>query len=367
MANFTNITANFSNSWSIQNNMACDTFDVSFAVKITRMLVFCIIILLSVVGNTLIVTIVCKRPELRNTVNYFIVNMAVSDILAATAAPVQLAEIAASSLKWQIDGTAGLVFCKLITFVYQLSIAVSVQSLVWIALDRFVAVVFPMKAHLISSRFRAFAIASTWTVAMIIKSLDLYVVLDLVEIYDGVNVCAQDFETTAFWYRDYARAYTAIFHVAPVILVTLLYCIIVLTLRRQEKHLGSKEVHQRTRRKQGAIRTSFCAMAAFNICVLPLISFYMLLEYEIPMSCSLYKVVWILSYTLFYSSSTTNPIICITFVRGYRRGLREIFNSCCNERLPRLQQKAKENTDEITLQMFRVIPGTRENLAFSDK
>ena len=367
MVNFTNITANFSNSLSIQNNMACDTFDVSFAVIITRMLVFCIIILLSVVANTLIVIIVCKRPELRNTVNYFIVSMAVSDfLLAATAAPVRLAEIAASSFKWHIDGTAGLICCRLITFVNQLSIAVSVQSLVWIALDRFVAVVFPMKAHLISSRFRALAIASTWIVAMVIKSLDLYV-LDLVEIYDGVNVCSQDFETTAFWYRDYARAYTAIFHVAPVILVTLLYCIIVLTLRRQEKHLGSKEVHQRTRRKQGAIRMSFCATAAFNICVLPLISFYMLLEYEIPMSCSLYKVVWILSYTLFYSSSTTNPIICITFVRSYRRGFREIFNSCCNERLPRLQQKAKENTDEITLQMFRVIPGTRENLAFSDK
>ena len=56
-------------------------------------------------------------------------------------------------------------------------------------------------------------------------------------------------------------------------------------------------------------------------------------------------------------------------MRNYRRGLREIFDSCCSERtkrLPKIQQKAKENTEEITLQMFRVIPGTRENLAFSE-
>ena len=109
--------------------------------------------------------------------------------------------------------------------------------------------------------------------------------------FGRVSICTQDFETTSFSYRDYARTYTALFHVAPVIPLTILYCIIAFTLQIQEKILGSKEVHQRARRKQGAIRMSFFVMAAFNISVLPLISLYILSEYEVHVSCSLHKVV----------------------------------------------------------------------------
>ena len=80
---------------------------------------------------------------------------------------------------------------------------VSVQSLIWIALDRFVAVVFPLKVYLISSRIRALAKTSTWIVAIGMKSLDLYI-LELVEIGDRV-ICTQDDDAPEFSYKDYAR------------------------------------------------------------------------------------------------------------------------------------------------------------------
>jgi len=121
--------------------------------------------------------------------------MAVSDfLLPFTSIPVRIAETVTSSPQWHIDGTAGLIFCKLNVFMDRVSFAVSVQSLCWIALDRFVAVVFPMKLHLISSRFRALAIASTWILAMTLRSLDLYS-LELVEIGDGV-ICTSSLDTS---------------------------------------------------------------------------------------------------------------------------------------------------------------------------
>jgi len=132
---------------------------------------------------------------MRNTINYFIVNFAVSDFLRPfTSIPFRIAEIVTSSPRWHIHGTAGLIFCKLNVFMDSVSFAVSLQSLCWIALDRFVAVVFPMKLRLISPRFRALAIASNWIVAMTIRSLDLYS-LELVEIDDGV-VCTFSLDTT---------------------------------------------------------------------------------------------------------------------------------------------------------------------------
>ena len=241
----------------------CNIFDIPFSVKVTQILVFSVILLCSLVGNSLIITIVWKRPELRETVNYFIVNMAVSDfIFTLISIPVRLTEIATSSHQWHLNGTAGLVFCKLYVFLMGISVAVSTQSLFWIGLDRFVAVVFPMKVHYISSRFRAFAIASTWIVAMSVRSIDFYL-LHLVEVSDVV-FCAYKPDRAAMVNEDYPRAYTALFVYVPFIAVTILYCVIAVTLRRQQKALPCSMVHQRTRRKQKAVSCHFASWPHFT-------------------------------------------------------------------------------------------------------
>ena len=250
----------------------CNIFDIPLSVKVTEILVFSVILLSSLVGNSLIITIIWKRPELSMTVNYFIVNMVVSDfIFASMSIPVRLTETATSSHKWHLSGTAGLVFCKLYVFMERVSLAVSTQSLVWIGLDRFVAVVFPMKVHCISSRFRAFAIASTWIVAMSVRSIDMYL-LHLIEVADGGVICTIKPDRLAMVNEDYPRVYTALFIVVPFIAVTILYCVIAVTLRRQQKALPCSTVHQRTRRKQEAVKMSFSIMAAFYVCLVPLIS-----------------------------------------------------------------------------------------------
>ena len=132
-----------------------------------------------------------KRPELKKTVNYFIVSMAFSDLVfSLTAIPFTLVEMSSSNWQWPIGGTAGSILCKLKNFLRSVSLTVSILSLVWIALDRFVAVVWPMKVHLITSRFRAFAIASTWLVALTVTSTDLYLSDPLEE--NGTITCIED-------------------------------------------------------------------------------------------------------------------------------------------------------------------------------
>ena len=345
----------------------CNIFDIPFSVKVTEILVFSVILLSSLVGNSLIITIVWKRPELRKTVNYFIVNMAVSDfIFASMSIPVRLTEIATSSHQWHLSGTAGLVFCKLYVFMELVSFAVSTQSLVWIGLDRFVAVVFPMKVHCISSRFRAFAIASTWIVAMSVKTIDMYL-LHLVEVTDGGVICTNKPKIAAMVNKDYSRVYTALFVVVPFIAVMILYCVIAVTLRRQQKVLPCSEVHQRTRRKQEAVKMSFSIMAAFYVCALLTLSQQILIELRIAFSCSFHKVYWILGYVMFYLSLTINPIICLTFVGSYRRGLEEICYLCWSERqLPARNCRTEQNKDEVTLQEIRIIAKTSDNLAYNE-
>ena len=338
----------------------CDVLGNSFLFKITSILVFSIILLISLVGNTLIIVIVYKRKELRKTTNYFIVNMAVSDfIYPLTSIPITLAQIASSSQQWPIGGKAGLVSCKAITFLRRASSTVSIGSLVCIALDRFVAVVFPLKVHLISSRIRSVVIATIWILAVMINSFDLYSV-DL-EGKTGETICTY-FNNTVFSFKLYYYTLRySLFFAGPLIATTVLYCVIAVTLRKQNKSLRGSSVHQKDQRKQQAIKMTFCVIAAFYICYIPSILYTFLGEVQ----CSFSNVLWALSRVSFYSSTTVNPIICLIFVQSYRQGFKKItvgWNKCFASR----SNVETSQPEEITLRDIRIIPGVGENRAFSD-
>ena len=64
---------------------------------------------------------------------------------------------------------------------------------------------------------------------------------------------------------------------------------------------------------------------------------------------------------MYFVSSTINPIICMTFVSSYRRGLREILSWCWSEpRLPASNPRSGVNTEQITFQEVTEIPETRD-------
>ena len=97
--------------------------------------------------------------------------MAISDLIFPLT-PIPLSIIGLETLP--VSVSAGSIVCKLQIFFAGVSLTVSVESLVWIAVDRFIAVVFPIKVHRISTRFRRFAVTSTWIVAVLICSVRLY-------------------------------------------------------------------------------------------------------------------------------------------------------------------------------------------------
>ena len=58
----------------------CNVFELSFPVEVIKILIVSILSLSGLIGNTFIILMVYKRKELRKTTNFFIVNMAVSDL-----------------------------------------------------------------------------------------------------------------------------------------------------------------------------------------------------------------------------------------------------------------------------------------------
>ena len=78
-------------------------------------------------------------------------NMAMSDLLYPTFLfPVLLADVHVGS--WLIGGTLGQALCKLKVFPADCSVLVSIQSLVLIAVDRFGALVVPLRSPVVTRR-----------------------------------------------------------------------------------------------------------------------------------------------------------------------------------------------------------------------
>ena len=157
-------SANLTTTTNVSRPSSCSIAGNSKAGKVGFTFACCLILVVSLAGNSLIAIIVYKTKSMRKTINYFIPNMAVSDLLF----PVFIFPLIFIELH---DGFGVLIghleqiFCKVRIFLVYFSCCVSVESYILIAVERFVAVVFPLRASLFNSKLCPFFILGTWFVS----------------------------------------------------------------------------------------------------------------------------------------------------------------------------------------------------------
>ena len=339
-----------------QENSTCVFVD-SNAEKIIKLCACCLVLLGSLFGNILIILIVYKNQDLRKTINYFIVNMAASDLLfPLILIPAQITQLVTEPLQWHVRGIVGSIFCKLYIFAGSVSLLVSAQSLVWIAIDRFVAVVFPIKLGLITGSIRTKAIISTWIFAGVFY-FPLLVTSGLAE--SGNNTfCASVSKNSTFLNKGSFEAYNwlhlTIRIFAPLFLMTLLYSAIAITLKKGTKALTDnppKIGGQRyLKKRRQATQMAVVILVLFYICVIPysLLSF---VESSRP-SCDFQRSFYLIAIFMFFLSSVVNPIICLSFVESYRRGLKNIVCYFCG-----IRDSKRAKQQRITLKEVKNLSG----------
>ena len=132
----------------LASNESCVYFAESSApVKYVRAFAYILLMLISLFGNVAVITIVSRNKRMWTTTNFLIANMAASDLLISVfAVPREVVEIVSGYRRWLLGGPVGLILCKFVFFFQDMSTAVSIQSLVVIAFDRYRAIVFPFHA-----------------------------------------------------------------------------------------------------------------------------------------------------------------------------------------------------------------------------
>ena len=288
---------------------------------------FCLVFLVSLAGNTVIGIIVYKTKTMRKPINFFIVNMAMSDLLFPIfVIPRDIQLLYTNS--WLIGGPLGQALCKLVYFLANVSYAVSVQSLVLIAVDRFGAVVYPLRSPLISLKLCPFFILATWIVAMIINFTDLFA-LKLVEVPGGL-FCSLHWEESfgdSSSYESYLVSWFVIFLFIPLLLITILYITIYRKLKSQ-KIPGEQSANagqQRQQRERNVLKMSIAIVLGFAVCWLPFAIFSFLVPFASDKWSCGFLYFYLVAYVMGCINCAINPCICFIFSRNYRVGLKTLL------------------------------------------
>ncbi|KAG5876400.1 hypothetical protein JTB14_024283 [Gonioctena quinquepunctata] len=187
----------------------------------TLIILYCSLILLGALGNTLVIISVVRKPAMRTPRNMFIVNLAVADLLLCTVTmPLTLMEI----LTKYFPLGETLFICKIIGILQATSTYVSTISITAIALDRYQVIVYPTKESL-QLFGAALILLLIWVVALIL-AMPLFIVRHLIHHtislgndYLNINFCIEN------WPIEHGRAYYSIFslifqYTLPIIIVS---------------------------------------------------------------------------------------------------------------------------------------------------
>ncbi|XP_078370455.1 neuropeptide Y receptor type 6-like [Oculina patagonica] len=302
-------------------------------IKGVKIFCYCVLFLLAVLGNSLLIAIIKKNKRMQTITNYLIINMAVSDILITVlAVPRQITETLLGPRRWLVDGLLGSVLCKSLSFFQDISTAVSIISLVVIAIDRYRAIVFPLRKEVMKpTKVGKIIIPLIWIISMGLHIVYFYIFRTVT--YDGKTYCTLRW-APKFDERSSQETYYIIVLVCevalPACVVTLLYSAIILNLKRngvaRRKGPSSCVTSRRLREDTKVVRIIIAILITFIVCVIPInvfgILFYFVWDWTMP--CGIENIVFAAHFIL-YSNASANPCIYFTLNEKYRRGLMDIL------------------------------------------
>ena len=321
----------------------------------TITVVISLVSILAIVGNVLVAVSVLMKTTLRTSTNYFIVNMAVSDLLSAlTNWPLYATEGMLSGKSF-IEGSMATFVCKLGMYSRAISQAVSVLSLVLIVVERFVAIVHPFNATMLTTRLRAVLLLFTWIFPL---SIGFPYVWFPKIVQDGPQTFCR-FSWARLELSIFYAVGFLIFYCVPFILIIVLYFKIMksLTGGRLIDETYQQSISARNRQQNQIVMKVFISIVtAFFLCWTPLCG-YLVLRMVFPSFFTkdirkLRLYVGLFFYVFPSLSTAVNPIILFVSSSRFSNALREIFG-CVKCKLSFFSGRVSPQRETIELQVVQ--------------
>ncbi|KAL9970580.1 hypothetical protein ACROYT_G022982 [Oculina patagonica] len=321
---------NFS-SGDTSNNGTNDTKTAStacyvndpFSLKLGRVIAYSVLIFASLVGNILIVALVCRYGRARKTINLAVVNMAVANLVITTVYMPRLIPMFLVGSVWLVEGDFGYALCKIIPFLHTVAIIASVLTLLTSSLDTFCAVVFPLK-NPFTTKVAKLAIFLTWALAIVARLP--YLISLRTKTSKGRQTCGSDLRKV--FNHENARDiyYTFLlvtFCALPWLTILIFYLIIAIILKtgktpRQESATAARLKGLRVKATRNVIKMMIVITLVFLICWIT----YFLAQVafsRVPCSFRFWRMF------LAHCNCAINPVLFAVFNTTVRRGIKDIM------------------------------------------
>nr|XP_040041366.1 neuropeptide Y receptor type 2 isoform X1 [Gasterosteus aculeatus aculeatus] len=290
-------------------------------VQVILILAYSAIILFGVIGNSLVIYVVYKFKTLRTVTNFFIVNLAVADLLVNTLC-------LPFTLVYTLDGEwkLGRELCFALPFAQGLAVHVSTVTLNVIALDRHRTIVHHTKTQM-SRETCAGVVVVTWAVSGLLASplaiFREYKTVDL-SAEESLQVCMEKWPSGGVNGSAYSISALVVQYGLPLAINCFVYTRIWNKLKSHMTFGGRGDRHQRRRNTTKMLWTM---VVVFAVSWLPFHAFQLAVDID---SAVLYRKDFKLLFTAFHvvamCSTFVNPILYGWLNKNFRAA----FLSVCS-------------------------------------
>ncbi|KAF6732500.1 Somatostatin receptor type 2 [Oryzias melastigma] len=334
-------------SWQSWNDTD-DSFTRTSKVVITCM--YFLVCAVGLCGNALVIYVILRYAKMKTVTNIYILNLAVADVLFMLGLPFIALHMVL--VHWPF----GPVLCRIVTTVDSLNQFTSIFCLMVMSIDRYLAVVHPIR----STKWRKPRVAKTINVA--VWGVSLLVNLPIV-IYSGTIMKRGSCFCTIVWPEPQEAYYTAFMFYTfilgfflPLMVICLCYLFIIIKVKSSGIRVGSSK---RKRSERKVTRMVSIVVAVFVFCWLPFYVFNVTSVTGTISTTPILKNIFAFVVALGYANSCANPILYAFLSENFKKsfqnvlclkkvgGLDEVERSDSKQDKPRLMNDPTETQSTL--------------------
>ncbi|XP_055984021.1 prokineticin receptor 1 [Sorex fumeus] len=245
-----------------------------FAAKIVIGVALVGIMLVCGIGNFIFIAALARYKKLRNLTNVLIANLAISDFLVAiVCCPFEMDYYVVRQLSWE----HGHILCASVNYLRTVSLYVSTNALLAIAIDRYLAIVHPLRPRM-KYQTATGLIALVWVVSILIAIPSAYFTTEtvLIIVKDQEKIfCGQIWPVDQqIYYKSYFLFIFGIEFLGPVVTMTLCYARISRELWfKAVPGFQTEQIRKRLRCRRKTVLVLMCILIAYVLCWAPFYGF----------------------------------------------------------------------------------------------
>lgn len=315
MADATNTT------WNKVSRTGTD-FDLTTKLIVT--VSYAVLFPTALLGNIFIIRVVFRKKSMRTVTNFLIINMTVANLLVTCfTMPYSVMYVYITS-QW-FGGWLGTICCKTVHFGYALSISASILALLALSIDRYYAVLRPLRPLSIIRKPKIVT-SLIWFMSFVVMSPYL-VQFKVKKSLGGTFHCVVSW--TPFNTMEVLRVYFVNIFVAlyslPLLTMAVLYFLIAKALWKRKipgiVTRSNRRAAENSKRK--VVKMLIIVVVVFAVCWIPAHVMHFVSFFSSHVAIPL--IVELMSYWVCHLNSGLNPWLYIVLNENFRKGFRSLL------------------------------------------